>query len=345
MSRSRLQLLGLGVLCAALLAAQPARAQDQFLSVTRRAYGPNDVGRLVDANWNPAGRARVTAEVATGPGPGTIREVRTLLTPDEASANASAFPAAAAMRRAEANGYVRIATLETVYQVDGEVTAPAGAEGQFYIHAVYAGRVYQRQFYGGGTAVAAAITLATHGEPYASVARSARLMRGYPGLRAGDEAAILRTEEHGTLQGILGSRGRPTGVLVVFRRVPRVVSDVPRGQVTFSPPVSVPLVGDTESGDAYDSGLVRRVILSRRAAFVHCYERVLRLDPGARGTLILTFTVTPEGRAADATATSEDSRDDVTSCARRQIEMVRFPQPPETPARFEVRMCMAPRDD
>ena len=73
--------------------------------------------------------------------------------------------------------------------------------------------------------------------------------------------------------------------------------------------------------------------------------RVLRVDRGARGTLILTFTVTPEGRAADATATSEDSRDDVTSCARRQIEMVRFPQPPETPARFEVRMFMAPRDD
>ena len=43
------------------------------------------------------------------------------------------------MRRAEANGYVRIATLETVYQVDGEVTAPAGAFDRLFIVEQYTG--------------------------------------------------------------------------------------------------------------------------------------------------------------------------------------------------------------
>jgi hypothetical protein len=133
--------VGLGVLCATLLMAQAARAQDEVVSVSRRAYGPNDVGRVVDANWNPVGRTSISVDVVTFAGPGIAREVRDSLAPGEATANASAFPSAAAMRRAEASGYIRVTDMETVYQVapDSQIVAPDGSVGQFYIHAVLVG--------------------------------------------------------------------------------------------------------------------------------------------------------------------------------------------------------------
>ena len=135
--------IGLGVLWATLCFPETAWAQDEVVSVARRAYGPNDVGRIVDGNWNPVGRTTVSGDVVTFAGPGIAREVRTSLASGEATANASAFPAAAAMRRAEANGYVRVADIETVYQVapDTPLLTAAGSGGRCYIHAVFVGRL------------------------------------------------------------------------------------------------------------------------------------------------------------------------------------------------------------
>lgn len=347
MSRVHWRVLALGMLCGALASAPTARAQDEVVSVTRRAYGPDDVGRLVDANWNPVGRTRLPVEVLTGPGNGVDREVRSSLGPNEVTANASAFPAAAAMRRAEANGYVRVMDIETVYQTDpsGMATIPAGTEGQFYIHAVYVGRILQRQFFGATDDVASAVSAAGEGQGITPSVRSARVERGYQAPRAGDEARALATADAETLRGLLRARGRAAGVLVVFRRVRANGTGLPRGRVTLSAPVEIPLEGESLQGEpAYDPAAVNRLMRTRGPQFTRCYDQSLRTDPTQRGVLTVRFTLTPDGRTANVTSSSPDPMQDVPACVTRAIERFRTNPVPETPVRFEVRMTMVPQE-
>lgn len=336
--------LGLVVLCAALVLPQAARAQDEVVSVARRSYGPNDVGRLVDASWNPVGRTFVSEEVVTFAGAGIAREVRTSLASGEATANASAFPAAAAMRRAEANGYVRVADIETVYQVapDTALAAPVGSEGQFYIHAVFVGRLYQRQFYGSPETVSAAVTTASEGRGVTRDVRSARLLRGYRAARAADEAVLLGTTDAESLRPLLRNSGRPTGVLVVFRRVQPRGLDRMRGRVAFGAVVSVPLVPGGIPSEGYDPTAIHRWLHSRRAVVLRCYEQALRRDPTLRGQLVLTFGIIPDGHVVDVTTTSPDLDQEVTACVTTAVARFRITPLPDEPARFEARVTLQP---
>lgn len=339
--------LALSMLCTSLAWVPTARAQDEVVSVTRRAYGPDDVGRLVDANWNPVGRTRLPVEVLTGPGNGVDREVRSSLGPNEVTANASAFPAAAAMRRAQANGYVRVMDIETVYQTDPSSlgTIPAGTEGQFYIHAVYVGRVHQRQFFGATNEVSGAVSAAGEGQGITPSVRSARVVRGYQAPRAADEALLLGTADAETLRGLLRARGRAAGVLVVFRRVRANGTGLPRGRVTFSAPVEIPLEGESLHGEPdYDPAAVSRLMRTRGPQLTRCYDQSLRANPVQRGVLTVRFTLTPDGRTADVTSSSPDLMQDIPTCVTRAVERFRSNPVPETPVRFEVRMTMVPQE-
>lgn len=334
------------VLCATLVFPHAARAQDEVVSVTRRSYGPDDVGRLVDASWNPVGRTFVADEVVTFPGAGVSREVRTALSESAATVNASAFPAAAAMRRAEANGYVRVVDVDTVYQVapDTALAAPLGSEGQFYIHAVFVGRLYQRQFFGSPEAVSVAVTTASEGRGITRDARSARLLRGYRAPRPADEALLLGATDADTLQRLLPRRGRASGVLVVFRRVPPRGAERVRGQMALSAPVAVPVTAGEAPSEEYDPSVINRWLLSRRAVLVRCYEQALRVNPTQRGRLVLTFTITPAGYVVDVTATGQDLAPEVAACVSVAIGRFRITPSSEAPARFETRLTMQPFD-
>jgi hypothetical protein len=338
--------VGLGVLCATLLMAQAARAQDEVVSVSRRAYGPNDVGRVVDANWNPVGRTSISVDVVTFAGPGIAREVRDSLAPGEATANASAFPSAAAMRRAEASGYIRVTDMETVYQVapDSQIVAPDGSVGQFYIHAVLVGRVYQRQFFGSSEAVSAAVASASEGQGISSSVRSARLLRGYRAPRIADEARLLGTADADGLRALLRSSGRARGVLVIFRRIQPRVSESMRGRIALGAPVAVPLIAGGSTFDGYDPGTINRWLQTRRAVLLRCYEQGLRRDPTLRGQLVLTFTITPEGRLVDVAAASPTLPDEVTRCVSTMVARFRVNPVPEESVRFESRVLLQPLD-
>lgn len=115
---------------------------------------------------------------------------------------------------------------------------------------------------------------------------------------------------------------RPT--LVTQTKSPEPVVTPRRPRAAAAPRLTPDVVLATIRG-RYISGVER------------CYRRHLKKDAGARGRVLVAFTVDPKGRARDGVA--RGVTDQVDGCIARQVRRWRFPVPrTHRPSRFSLRL-------
>lgn len=69
------------------------------------------------------------------------------------------------------------------------------------------------------------------------------------------------------------------------------------------------------------------VIAGMRAGFRRCYNRLLSMDPAAKGTLKLLFVVTPQGEVALATTTGPRVLEGARKCIEARVQSAQFAAP------------------
>lgn len=108
-----------------------------------------------------------------------------------------------------------------------------------------------------------------------------------------------------------------------------------------------PTDADDESGEGtLDARIVVRMIQTRQAAFLACYERELRGDPALRGSIRMSLTI-PESGAVENVRATEDSIGNaaVASCIAGVIERFRFtPGPEDGSVTFQFPFAFEPQD-
>jgi TonB family protein len=92
----------------------------------------------------------------------------------------------------------------------------------------------------------------------------------------------------------------------------------------------------TEAPVAYSRDELRRVAGTHAAEVRHCYETELVAHPGMDGTILLAFTIQPDGSVTGATAREDQPHvAALTTCVITAVQRWTFP-PPETGVATEV---------
>lgn len=127
---------------------------------------------------------------------------------------------------------------------------------------------------------------------------------GGPGIKGGTG--------DGGLVGVsddVGSTGANSDVKVAQREkkaVPKVTSEAP----------------EVKGGDAEN---VNAVLSRNRGGVLACYENVLKLDPDAKGKLILSFVIEPSGRVSEVTTKVQGFSDEAfESCVKDRAKRWKF---------------------
>jgi TonB family protein len=114
------------------------------------------------------------------------------------------------------------------------------------------------------------------------------------------------------------------------------------GEDPFDDPASIPggMVEDSRDleMDSY-AGDVRSVIRRFYAPRArNCYDRATRNNPGLRGTVIVRFTIRPDGQVGQASIADNSTGDDTLGrCIAGQVSTWRLPPPPDDrPLTFEM---------
>lgn len=74
-----------------------------------------------------------------------------------------------------------------------------------------------------------------------------------------------------------------------------------------------------------DKEIVRRIVRRNANKIRYCYEKRLQVDPSAAGKLVVTFTITPNGTVA--TASAKGVHADVEDCVGHAFTQMEFPKP------------------
>jgi hypothetical protein len=84
--------------------------------------------------------------------------------------------------------------------------------------------------------------------------------------------------------------------------------------------------GLAKTGQGLSPEQIRRVVGSRMGAFQACYEIALAKDPGAKGGVTVSFSVSPGGDVASAAiGTSSLGNPRVEGCMLRTFNRLKFP--------------------
>ena len=77
-----------------------------------------------------------------------------------------------------------------------------------------------------------------------------------------------------------------------------------------------------------DKDLIRRVVRAHLPEIRHCYNQALALDPEARGSVVIDFTIGVEGKVTHTALAASDMKDAaVPTCMREAIGRWLFPKP------------------
>ncbi len=97
-------------------------------------------------------------------------------------------------------------------------------------------------------------------------------------------------------------------------------------------------VSPATSADS-DPAMLFRMLSTRRAAFVGCYEREARLHPEVgSGTIVIATTIHPSTATTAVLDSDELARPAISTCATRVVTGFRFEPGPTSDVHFVVRL-------
>ena len=96
-------------------------------------------------------------------------------------------------------------------------------------------------------------------------------------------------------------------------------------QQQATPPQN-PAPADAPHPGDLDKENIRAVIRRSMGGIKSCYERALLADSTLQGKIVVSFTITPNGRVVDAVPT-ESFSPEVATCVTQRVALLRFPHP------------------
>ena len=219
-------------LSAPIATAQESFGREDVIGLAPDDVGVEDIGRLFTREFRPlVGSTNSVlsdpSNVRVGQQGRTHRELREVTTQAEVSANASVwgFTASGSTENATQHAYFRVVEVTELHTLDDRLAippAPGGAE--WYVSAVYVGRLYEMHFWGSAQAVSGAIgggfgPLSGSIEAFARESQLQFRARTI-GLEPTDGQAIFASSESEIAERYRAV-GSPRPILVRYSRVPR----------------------------------------------------------------------------------------------------------------------------
>lgn len=85
------------------------------------------------------------------------------------------------------------------------------------------------------------------------------------------------------------------------------------------------LIGNATTVGDLDKNIIRRYMRRKLPQIKYCYEKRLLLDADLKGTVVVSFVITPQGQVNSAHAAGVD--DSVSTCVAAVIRGIQFPKP------------------
>jgi Ca-activated chloride channel homolog len=97
--------------------------------------------------------------------------------------------------------------------------------------------------------------------------------------------------------------------------------------VTMTLGLGVAHAGPQQGGGSLDKEAIRAVVRAHIGEVRECYDAALTQDPGARGKIVVDFTIAASGAVKQSKLASSDMSPQLGECVAQKISAWRFPAP------------------